>query len=165
MNQTSPVAPSPVKSPSAPRRKGGALRTVSILAAAAVVVGGALVGTWAAISSDGNQVGGKTPGTPPIDPAAIAAGRQVTMQKGCVTCHSEDGSIIRGPSYKGLYGSTVTYTDGTTGHIDDNEVREALTKPAAKVIDGFEPLMPPAKLTEEETKNLIAYLRSIGAGK
>ena len=157
MNDTPP----PVARPAAPRR-GSALRTLSILAAVFVIVGAALAGTWVAISSDRNE---SPAATPKIDPAMIAAGRQITMQKGCVTCHSEDGTIIRGPSYKGLYGSTVSYTDGTSGIINEAEVRDALVHPAAKVIDTFEPLMPPAKLTEAETKNLIAYLRSIGAGK
>lgn len=160
MNET--PAPSPLSRPAAPQRKGGAVRTLAILAAVVVVIGVALAGTWMAISSDKNDTRASTT---TIDPAMVAAGRQLTMQKGCVTCHSEDGTIIRGPSYKGLYGSTVTYTDGTTGVINDDEVRDALVHPAAKVIDTFEPLMPPAKLTEEETKNLIAYLRSIGAGK
>ena len=89
----------------------------------------------------------------------------LTAKIGCITCHSDDGSIVRGPSYKGLFNSRVTYTDGTTGVVDADDVRYALVHPSAKVIEGFEPIMPPQKnLTEAETQNLIAYLWTLRVG-
>lgn len=94
-------------------------------------------------------------------------GRQVVLKYGCVTCHSDDGTRMQGPSFKGLLNSTVQYIDGSTGIVDEADVRYALREPAGKVIDGFEPSMPKFsdRMSEEETVNLLAYLRSIGAGK
>lgn len=92
-------------------------------------------------------------------------GRQVTLKYGCIQCHTNDGTRAQGPSFKGLFNSTVTYIDGSTGVVNEEDVRYALREPAGKVIDGFEPQMPryADQFTEEETVNLIAYLRSIGA--
>lgn len=94
-------------------------------------------------------------------------GRQVVLKYGCVQCHTDDGSRAQGPSFKGLLNSTQTYIDGSTGVVDEADVRFALREPAGKVIEGFEPQMPKFsdRITEEETVNLLAYLRSIGAGK
>jgi cytochrome c2 len=94
-------------------------------------------------------------------------GRQVVLKYGCVMCHSDDGSRMQGPSFKGLLNSTVQYIDGSTGVVDEADVRYALREPAGKVIDTFEPSMPKFsdKITEEETLNLLAYLRSLGTAK
>ena len=92
-------------------------------------------------------------------------GRQVVLKYGCVQCHTDDGSRTQGPSFKGLFGSTVTYIDGSSGLIDEADVRLALREPSAKVIATFDagtmkafPNMPDAEIV-----NLLAYLRSIGA--
>ena len=92
-------------------------------------------------------------------------GKQVSMRLGCATCHSEDGSIMQGPSFKGLWGSVVQYDDGSSGLIDDTEVRAALRAPNEKVIQGFEPRMPEGldkQMNEDDWMNLLAYLRSLG---
>lgn len=90
-------------------------------------------------------------------------GRQVVLKYGCVQCHTDDGTVAQGPSFKGLFNSTVNYIDGSTGIVNEEDVRYALREPAGKVIDGFEPSMPKFsdRFTEEETVNLIAYLRSL----
>lgn len=91
-------------------------------------------------------------------------GRQVVLKYGCVQCHTDDGTRAQGPSFKGLFNSTVQYIDGSTGVVNEEDVRYALREPAGKVIDTYEPSMPKFsdRFTEEETVNLIAYLRSIG---
>ena len=94
-------------------------------------------------------------------------GRQVVLKYGCVTCHTDDGTRAQGPSFKGLFNSRVQYIDGSTGIVDEADVRYALREPAGKVIDGFEPSMPKFsdRMSEDEVVNLIAYLRSMPAGK
>ncbi len=91
-------------------------------------------------------------------------GRQVVLKYGCVQCHSDDGTRQIGPSFKGLFNSTVLYIDGSEGKIDEADVRLALVEPNAKVIEGFDPQMKPyPNMGSEEIVNLLAYLRSIGA--
>ncbi len=92
-------------------------------------------------------------------------GRQVVLKLGCVQCHTDDGTRAQGPSFRGLFGSTVTYIDGSTGVVDDADVRYAMREPAGKVIDGFDPQMPKFedRMTEDDKLNLVAYLKSIGA--
>ncbi len=46
--------------------------------------------------------------------------------------------------------------------VDDDYVRESIVRPAAKVVKGFQPVMPPVPLEERELQGVIAYLRSLG---
>lgn len=129
-----------------------------LLVALLLLVGG--IGAVLTMSSDSTTTAGS--GAMLGDPLR---GRQVVLKYGCVTCHTDDGTRAQGPSFKGLFNSTVTYIDGSTGVVDEADVRYALREPAGKVIDSFEPSMPKFsdRFTEDETVNLIAYLRSIGA--
>lgn len=93
-------------------------------------------------------------------------GKQLSMTKGCVACHTLDGSQLVGPSYKGLYGKTETVvTDGKTRQVvvDDAYIRKSILDPTADVVDGFQPLMPPQQglVTEDDIKALIEYIKSV----
>ena len=91
----------------------------------------------------------------------VEAGRKVFLQRGCVACHSLDGSRKVGPTVKGLFGHDVPLADGTTVKADEEYVRESLVKPGAKVVQGFPNVMPPSNLPEQDLKALIAYLESL----
>ncbi|MFO0585398.1 MAG: cytochrome c oxidase subunit II [Anaeromyxobacter sp.] len=102
------------------------------------------------------------------DVNVVEAGKKVFLQRGCVACHSTDGSRKVGPTVKGLYGHDVPLADGTTVKADDEYIRESLQKPGAKVVAGFPNVMPPAVLPDADLKALIAYLESLAtdsAGK
>ena len=89
-------------------------------------------------------------------------GASVYNLTGCAGCHSLDGSALTGPSFQGLAGSQRAFTDGTTAVADDNYLREAIVDPAAKVVQGFDPLMPgqySTLLSTEEIDALIAYIK------
>jgi len=43
-----------------------------------------------------------------VPAAAKDKGRQVLEEKGCLGCHSTDGTARIGPTFKGLYDSSVT---------------------------------------------------------
>ncbi len=51
-------------------------------------------------------------------------GAQLAQQYGCVACHSTDGSILVGPSWKGVFGHEVTLADGSTVTADEAYLRE-----------------------------------------
>ena len=93
----------------------------------------------------------------------VAAGADVYKGKGCNACHSVDGSVGIGPSFKGLYGKTEQFIDGSSAIVDDNYIRESTENPQAKVVKGFNPVMPTFKglLKEEELNAMIAYIKSL----
>ncbi len=90
-------------------------------------------------------------------------GKALTTAKGCVACHSSDGTKIVGPSYKGIYGTDVKLADGSTVKIDENYIRESIENPTAKVVEGFPPSMPPYKglVNEEEIMAITEYIKSL----
>jgi cytochrome c oxidase subunit 2 len=90
-------------------------------------------------------------------------GKGLTVSKGCVACHSADGSKLVGPSYKGIFGHEVKLADGSTVTVDENYIRESIENPTAKVVEGFAPSMPPYKglVTEEEITNIVEYIKSL----
>ena len=92
----------------------------------------------------------------------IAEGEKLFEQLACSTCHLPDGKG-RGPSYNGLYGSKVRLADGTTVTADDTYLRESILQPNAKIVAGFQPVMPSFQglVTEDQILALTAYIRSL----
>jgi cytochrome c oxidase subunit 2 len=99
-------------------------------------------------------------GGPAVPPAQ--AGEALFAERGCITCHRAEGVGV-GPRLQGVYGSTVPLTDGRRVVADDNYIRESIMIPTAKVVQGFQPVMPPYQslLTEEQLLQLIAYIKSL----
>ena len=92
------------------------------------------------------------------------AGADIFTKLGCVTCHSDELDA-RGPSLKGLYGTQARMMDGETVTFDDSYVRQSILQPAARIAEGFAPIMPTYKgqASEEDVLKLIAYIKSLGA--
>ena len=88
-------------------------------------------------------------------------------RKGCATCHSIDGAKSKGPTWKGIFGKPVTVktSEGktVTVTVDETYLRESMMQPAAKVVDGFENIMPTFQglLRENEIRGLVAYIKSL----
>ena len=66
------------------------------------------------------------------------AGADLYKQYACSTCHD----IGRGPSFVGLYGSTVKLSSGQTAKADDAYIRESILNPSGKIVAGYTPIMP-----------------------
>lgn len=92
-----------------------------------------------------------------------AKGQQLVKTNGCLGCHSIDGSPMVGPTWKGLFGSPVELSDGTTVTADEAFLKESILQPASKIVAGFESASPmPAFLfTDEELSYIIAYLQTL----
>lgn len=90
------------------------------------------------------------------------AGAQLFNDLACVNCHHPDGSG-RCPSLVNVYGSTVRLADGGTVKADEAYIRESILNPAAKVVQGYQPLMPTfqGQVTEEQVVDLIEYVKSL----
>ncbi len=93
----------------------------------------------------------------------VRQGRLLAEAKGCLGCHSVDGSPGAGPSWKGLLGKTETLTDGTTVVVDENYIKTSILNPNASVIKGYSPIMPAYQLTDDELNAFIAFTASLSA--
>jgi cytochrome c oxidase subunit 2 len=80
----------------------------------------------------------------------------------CNNCHKADGSG-RCPTLVNVFGSTVKLAGGGTVHADEAYIRESILNPAAKVVEGYQPLMPTFQglITEENVVALIEYVKSL----
>jgi len=95
---------------------------------------------------------------------AVASGEQLFVAKSCNTCHRPD-SAARAPILNGLFGSQVTLQDGTKATVNEDYVRESILNPAAKIVQGYQPVMPTFKgqVTEEELIQLVNYVKTLKA--
>ena len=91
-----------------------------------------------------------------------AAGAQLFERLGCDSCHQPDGSG-RGPSLLGLFGSQVQLESGEVVTADEDYLRESILQPQAKIVAGFEPIMPSyeGQVSEEQLQQLVAYIKSL----
>ena len=87
-------------------------------------------------------------------------GQDIYRSRGCLGCHSVDGSDNTGPTWKGLYGKTETLADGSTIVVDDAYLIESTMNPAAKLVEGYSNIMPAyPDLSEEELQALVSYIK------
>ncbi len=93
-----------------------------------------------------------------------SAGGKLFADLACNTCHRPDAQG-RGPILEGLFGKTVTLQNGQTMTVDEAYVRESILQPAAKVAEGFQPIMPTFQglVSEEQLLQLIEYVKSLKA--
>jgi cytochrome c oxidase subunit 2 len=90
-------------------------------------------------------------------------GEAIFEQLGCGTCHTPDGKG-RAPNLAGLFGSKVEIKGGAIVNADASYIRESIVNPLAKVVSGYEPIMPTFQglATEDQIQQLIEYVKSIG---
>ena len=92
-------------------------------------------------------------------------GGRLAKEKGCLACHSLDGSRGVGPTFKGLYGSKVRVTKNGTPIIvtaDEAYLKEMIRKPGALVVEGFPPIMPTfPDLKDDEVEALVEFIEGI----
>ena len=94
--------------------------------------------------------------------SAAQAGQNLFQRLGCATCHKSEGGS-QGPSLAGLFGKTVKLQDGKSAVADEGYIRESILDPQAKIVAGFQPVMPTFKglVSEEGILQLIAYIKSL----
>jgi cytochrome c oxidase subunit 2 len=103
-------------------------------------------------------IGGDTAGTA----SAAPSGEELFTAKACHTCHRTD-STARAPLLTGLFGKTVHLEGGQTATADETYIRESIVNPAAKIVAGYQPIMPTyrGQLSEEEIIQLIRYVATL----
>ncbi len=91
-------------------------------------------------------------------------GSQLYQVKGCVACHSTDGSPRVGPTFKGLLGKKEEVTSGgkkETLVVDEAFIRKFILEPNVVHIEGYPPIMPKIALSDEEVTTLVDYIKSL----
>ena len=92
-------------------------------------------------------------------------GHEVAETEGCLSCHSTDGSILVGPSFKGLYNRKVNVKidkEMETIKADEDYIVDSIQEPSKYIVDGFDNTMPPYKnLSDDEMQDLLEYIKSL----
>ena len=92
----------------------------------------------------------------------VASGRALFERLGCITCHVQ-AAPQRCPRLESLYGKPVKLTTGQTVIADEGYLRESIIDPQAKIVAGYQAVMPTytGQLKEEDVLDLIAYIKSL----
>ena len=82
----------------------------------------------------------------------------------CASCHSTDGTLLAGPSLKGLLGKTqIVIRDGKEVEVtvDRAYVDNAIKDPLSEYPKGLVPAMPPLGLSDEQRAALVDFIQRI----
>lgn len=94
-------------------------------------------------------------------------GISLLQEKGCMTCHTIDGSEKLAPSFKGIVGTKrIVLTDGEEREVivDEEYIRRSILYPNADIVKGFAFGMMPSQtynLNEEELEIVVESITSI----
>jgi cytochrome c oxidase subunit II len=105
-----------------------------------------------------------------VGPSMQASGAELFTQLACDTCHrtgdaaAAQGLPPRAPALEGLFGTQVALQNGRTVIADETYIRESILDPHAKIVAGWQPIMPTFKgqITEEQLNALVLYIRTLG---
>jgi len=120
----------------------------------------ALMGGWVTVQDPSEYAAWLSDSTGTENP--VSAGEKLFSQLACNTCHLSNGTG-RAPSLNGVYGAKVLFADGATAIADEAYIRESILQPKAKIVAGYQPVMPTFQglVTEEQILNLTAYIKSL----
>lgn len=94
-------------------------------------------------------------------------GLTLLRQNACLSCHTQDGSRLVGPSFKGLVGrSEIVLVDGQEQEIvvDHDYIMESIKNPNAAVVKSYQPglmISYESVLSDEQINTIIDYLETL----
>lgn len=141
----------------------GYMRFLAITGGLFAVIAIAIPMVIIASSMTGSASGGSA--APPPTAAPDNPGESIAADTGCLACHTTDGTDSVGPTWLGLTGSERPLESGDTVVADDPYLEESIVDPKAKIVAGFDPLMPETysdQLSEQEIRDLVTYINSLG---
>ena len=86
------------------------------------------------------------------------AGAAVFAEQGCSGCHAVEEGV------EGMTGPPAQYRDGRQRAHRTERSRihpRSITNPSAHVVEGYENVMPPYELPDDQLDNLVAYLMTL----
>jgi cytochrome c oxidase subunit 2 len=92
-----------------------------------------------------------------------ATGARIASERGCLRCHTVDGTPHLGPTWAGLYGSTIVLATGERIRADEAYLTESMMDPERRIRAGFAAIMPSYRGLIEggDIAALVAYIRSL----
>lgn len=109
----------------------------------------------------------KKPGKKTPEAKTLAhEGEELIKVKGCITCHSTDGTLKIGPTLKGVFGKKETVVRSGKEReitVDESFIKQTLLHPEIDRVKGFPPIMPPqqGQLKDAEINAIIEYIKSL----
>ena len=89
-------------------------------------------------------------------------GEKLFQDLACANCHHLDDQG-RCPNLRNVFGSQVRLSDGTMVKADEAYIRESILNPSAKIVSGYQNIMPTFEglVTEEGVLQLVEYIKSL----
>jgi len=94
----------------------------------------------------------------------VAEGLTVLKSKGCLGCHSLDGTRRVGPTLQGLAGRPVTVVTAgreQTLAADAAYIKASILDPGRDIVKGYQAVMPKIQVTDQELDEIVAYLETL----
>lgn len=92
-------------------------------------------------------------------------GQRWSTNYGCFSCHSVDGTELVGPTWLGLFGSTVQAEDGNSYTVDEDYLLNAIINPNEVIRSGYPAgVMPQTfgeQIPEDQLTEIIAFIKSL----
>ena len=142
------------------RRRPAATLLLAIASVVTLVVAGCGVGSPPGVA-EANPTAAEP--TPTVNVAReIARGKRLIEQHGCLDCHTTDGRDQIGPTWKSLYGSTVTLAGGEVVVADEGYLWTSVRDPNAQIVEGYlADVMLPLQLTDAEITSIVEFIKSL----
>jgi mono/diheme cytochrome c family protein len=97
---------------------------------------------------------------------AALAGLRLYRSLRCVGCHSLNGNVAVGPSFKGLAGSKVKLADGSSVTADDAYLLESIGDPDSQIVKGFSPgamsrMIAAGSVSGAQARSIVAFIKKV----
>ena len=91
------------------------------------------------------------------------AGREAAERYSCFSCHTTDGQPHIGPTWKGLFGKTVSLSGGQKVLADEEYLTRSMMDPASDVVEGYRPVMPTylGTLKQPDAAAIVEFIKSL----
>ena len=94
-------------------------------------------------------------------------GLTLLKRNACLSCHTQDGSRLVGPSFKGVLGTNETVLidgDETEIVVDREYIIESIKNPNAAIVKGYQSglmISYEESISEEDLNNIVDYLETL----
>jgi TonB family protein len=95
-----------------------------------------------------------------VTAATVENGAMLYKDRGCIACHTLDGTRLVGPTWKGAFGKKEKLATGDEVLVDDAYLRESILAPMAKVVERYPPACSVMPLIPLEVESLILFIKA-----